>query len=195
MSDVAAPLQSIIKRLAGTDIVGPAAKRAQRFTDASDELVVLADCSGSMLDFIGSQGISKFEHLQIALEDVMLAWPRIKILAFASTFREIANAKDLPRAGLGGGTNLAGAIEYAAKWRPRKTIIISDGLPDSEAEAIAAAQKITGAVDTIYCGPDAHPAVAFLRKLSREAAGIHFTWEGGRTSIAQTIRGLLPSPE
>jgi hypothetical protein len=95
---------------------------------------------------------------------------------------------------LGGGTNLAGALEVAARRKPRKTIVISDGLPDSEIAALEAAERMTGAIDTIYCGPDEHPAVQFLQKLSRQTGGREVTWDG-RHEISGIIRGLLPAPE
>lgn len=189
-------LQDIIKRAASTTVEGPAARMRERFTGATSEIVVLADCSGSMCDFIGSSMMSKFQHLQVALADVTKGFPAIRLIAFGSYPLEIANACELPNPhshGLGGSTNLAAALEIAAKHKPRKTIVISDGLPDSESNALDAATRMTGSIDTIYCGPDSHPAVQFLARLSRDTGGTPATWDGYKP-IAGVIRGLLPAP-
>lgn len=198
MPEVLSPLQNIIKRMAATEVQGPAAQMKKRFTDCSDAIVVLADCSGSMADLVGSSGISKFRHLQIALEDIQQGFPKIRLVAFGSIAKEINGPKHLPDPcrgmSFGGSTNLAGALELAALRKPRKTIVISDGLPDSESDALEAADRMTGAIDTIYCGPDSHPAVEFLQRLSRRTGGREVTWDG-RHEICGVIRGLLPAPE
>jgi hypothetical protein len=189
-------LQDIIKRAASTTVEGPAAKMRKRFTDATNEVVVLCDCSGSMCDAIGSLHMSKFEHLQIALKDVLHGFPRIRLIAFGSTTMECPTPSHLPSpmsGGLGGSTNLAAGLMLAAKYKPRKTIVISDGLPDSESAATEAVQHLTGSVDTIYCGPDGHPAVAFLASLARSTGGRQATWDGYR-EISSVIFGLLPAP-
>ncbi len=191
--EVVSPLKSIINRLASTEVQGPAAQMKKRFADCSNAIVVLCDCSGSMDDGIGGLDLSKFEHLKIALEDILQTWPQIKLVAFSSLAKEVKGPKNLPPPG--GGTDLARALLFAAKWRPRKTIVISDGMPDHEGAALAAAQGLTGAIDTIYCGPDEHPAVEFLRRLSRECAGSSVVWDGVKMGITYAIRGLLPAPE
>jgi uncharacterized protein with von Willebrand factor type A (vWA) domain len=192
-AEISSPLQSIVKRLAATQVEGPAARLKARFEDATDNIVVLADCSGSMEDLIGSQNMRKCDHLRIALEDVLLAFPKIKLIAFHFTAKVITDAARLREPQ--GGTNMAAALRLAQKFKPRKTIVISDGLPDNERAALKAADELTGAIDTIYCGPDAHPAAEFLRKLSRSSGGVSVLWDGMRTGISQTIRGLLPAPE
>ncbi len=160
--------------------------------------MVLCDCSGSMSDLVGSSGISKFRHLQIALADLEQGFPALRLVAFASLAREVEGSSGLPDPdkgmGLGNSTNLAGALEVAAGWKPRRTIVISDGLPDSESNALDAAQRMTGAIDTIYCGPDAHPAVLFLQSLSRKTGGHAVVWDG-RYEVCGVIRALIAGPE
>lgn len=145
-------LLSVIQQASESDVIGPNAIRAKRMADASNELIVLADVSGSMSDVIGSSGMSKHHHLGIALADVRKYHPEAKVLAFASSARFLT-AKDsrLPQPGsmLGFGTNLANALREAATLKPRKTIVISDGLPDDESAALAEAAQITGIIDTI----------------------------------------------
>lgn len=189
-SEVASPLRDIIRRAAERKVEGPAAKMRLRMDNASDAVVVLADISDSMRDLIGNANLTKYQHLQIALEDVMTAFPKIRLVVFGSYPKEVAKLPPQPS----GSTNLAGALEMAAEWKPRKTIVISDGLPDNGDAAIAAADKMTGAIDTIYCGPDAHPAVQFLQRLAKSTGGQQVTWDGYKP-IASCIRGFLPAPE
>jgi hypothetical protein len=200
MSDeVASLLRRIIERLAKTDIKdGPAAQVRKRYTNASDVIAVLCDCSGSMTDLVGSSGISKFHHLQIALEDLQHGFPKIRLIAFGSTAKEFKTAKEIPdphrTAPLGHGTNLTAALEMAARLKPRKTIIISDGLPDESQGPIDIADTMTGSIEAIYCGPDGHPALAFLRSLCHSTGGSAVAWDG-RGEISGVIRLMLPAPE
>lgn len=189
-NELASPIRNAIKRAAENKVEGPAAKIKRRMTEATDEILVVADCSGSMNESIGGSDLSKYEHLRIALKDVFKYHPRVRIIAFNYRVVEVT-AKNLP--GPDGGTNLAGALDFAAQFKPRKTIIISDGLPDSEAAATSAADRLTGIIDTIYCGPDGHPAITFLRSLSRETGGVSVQWDG-YTQVSTVIRGLLPAP-
>ena len=151
-----------------------------------------------MADFVGSSNMSKMQHLAIALKDVLQRFPQIRIVPFASMVKEIKDPKDLPSPddvnnNLGGGTDLAAALNFIQKHKPRRTIIISDGLPNSEIHAQQAADQITGGIDTIYCGPDEHPAVKFLAGLAKSAGGASYVWNG-YTELGATLRKLLPAP-
>lgn len=188
-ADLISPLQEIIKRAAANKIDGPVARIKKRLADSTSEIVILADCSGSMSDFIGSVGIRKCDHLKIALADVLKYYPTIKIIAFNSTARVIDGLTDLPAPS--GGTALAKALVVASKFKPRKTIIISDGLPDSQPLALEAAEAITGVIDVIYCGPEGSPAIDFMQRLARDCGGTQFSWDGYRGEISSAIRRLL----
>ena len=197
------PLLDIVSRAAKAKAVGPAAKLRERFVAAGNETIALCDVSPSMDDLVGSTHHSKFEHLAAALRDLLKGFPNLIIVAFSSTAARVDIASfeahastrrgggysSLPGCSIGG-TCMGLAIEYvAANWKPQKTILISDGLPDNENYALAAIEHLTGSVDTIYCGPDADPAVAFLRSLSRAGIGTHVTWDGA-SELLPTLRRL-----
>lgn len=188
--ELSAPLRDIVRRAAENRVEGPASRIRARFEGASDNILVVADCSGSMDEPIGALTLSKYEHLKLALSDVLRHHPKIRIIAFSYMAKEVTPDL-LPHPC--GGTDLAGALTYAAKFTPRKTVVISDGLPDDERAALEAAQTLTGSIDTIYCGPDGHPALDFLRQLSRDTGGTSVQWDGYR-EISTMIRGLLPAP-
>ena len=192
-SQISAPLVDIIKRatqLPGVNQREIAAK--ERLANASEQIAVLVDVSGSMWDPIGVANICKWQHAKIAVEDILRDCPKVRIVAFSSGFKEVRASADLP--GAGGGTDLAGAFNFIGPWRPRKTIVVSDGIPDDTDAALVAARRLTGVIDTIYCGPDGHPAISFLRSLNPLSGGHHTTWEGAR-ELSTTVRGLIAAPK
>ncbi len=167
------------------------AKLRKRFDNCSDAVVVLADCSGSMSDLIGRTDIRKIDHLRIALTDLLQAHPKIVLIAFGSYPKVLRGVDDLPDYfHLMGSTGLTEAIEMAIPMKPRRTIIITDGCPDDATGSTAAIDDLTGRIDTVYCGPDGHPAVDFLLSLARKGAGRHMTFDGCH-ELSPMIRGLL----
>jgi hypothetical protein len=193
-SDLSAPLLQVIRKLQQTPTKGEASRIKRRFANATDAVAVVCDVSPSMLDTIGSYDLRKWDQLRIALADVYLGFPGIHVIAFGSYVRKIAALAELPAGGaLGGSTNMAAAIQAAAELKPRKTIIISDGLPDSTTLAQQEAEAMTGAISAIYCGPEGHPGAEFLYGLARMSGGRGVVWEG-REALTGVVRNLLAAP-
>ena len=186
-------LRDIVSKAASapTSNTGDVARMRKRFEGASQKKVVLVDLSGSMASYIGSAGIAKIEHCRIALTDLLTSHPDLIIIGFGSIVKRMKSAKDLPDAAhLWGGTDLTAAIEEAQTLKPARTIIISDGCPDNEESASDAVDNLTGRVDCVYCGPDGHPAVAYLQSLARKGGGAQMTFDGC-LELSPMIRGLL----
>lgn len=191
--EIISPLSQIIRRAAESKVVGPIAAIKRRMADASDEVVLLVDTSSSMIETVGGLGMRKCEHLAIAVKDVLPYHPRIRIISFGLLVKEVATADKIPSPS--GGTPLAKALILAQKYKPRKTIIVSDGQStDAEALVIHAAEVLTGTIDCIYCGQDGDYAAAFLQSLCRDSGGVSFTWDGYKGEIGSRIRGLLGAP-
>ena len=191
-TEVSSPLADIIKKAMNSKASGAVseakAKIEKRMKGASSEILVVCDLSGSMSDPIGDGSVSKYQHLKIALADIRRSYSKVRVILFSSGAEEWkGGAIPMP----GGGTDLAGALRFAMQWRPRKTIIISDGLPDDQWAAQTAADAITGEVDTIYCGPDGHPAIQFLRSLAHSTGGVSLNWDGYSTQLGTHVKGLL----
>lgn len=212
-TDLLNPLADVVNRALKSKATGPAAKLQERFAKAGTETIALCDVSGSMESFVGSSHSSKFDHLVAALEDVVKGFPQLVIVAFSSravksdvaTFKAHQKAIKGASTGkwtpkpfdcLGGSTAMGDALEFvAANYKPRKTILITDGQPDDEDHALQAVELLTGSVDTIYCGPDADPGVDFLKRLSRAGVGTQVTWDGA-AELAPVLRRLaLPAPK
>ena len=172
----AAPLSSIIARLQSQPIDNEVTAIKRRIQHASQRKFVLCDLSGSMDDFVGSQGLTKLSLLKTALKDTIKHNSAIEIVGFSNTPFPVKHG-DVDRMRTISSTNLALALQYLAQHRPLKTIVISDGMPDDEEAALHAANQITGTIDVIYCGPDGHDsALDFMRRLTKLGGGVVEKW-------------------
>lgn len=170
MNELTNPLQSLI-RSAGKSLPaesGVTAELRRRMADAGTHVLALADTSSSMDEPAG--GRRKIEILREALNTVLCERPEIRLFCFDSIAREVTAAAPLPEPS--GGTALHLAIELAREFSPRQTVVISDGRPDDPEAAIAAAEKLSGTIDVIYCGPDSDTkAIDFMRRLAKVGCG------------------------
>lgn len=191
------PLQALIAGAAKSTpaVTGETDRYHARFNRASQAVVILADVSTSMAQRAGSR--RKIEVLREALAGVWADLPGGELIAFSSVPASVVAPADIPEPN--GGTALHLAIDEAAKSRPRKTVVISDGQPDSESLALAAADRITGIIDVIYCGPDSDTdAIAFMYRLARAGCGrvVRADFAAGSLAIGREVRAVLalPSP-
>ncbi len=155
-----------------------------------DKIVVLADVSPSMTEIDGGsrEGKSRFALLVQALSGL----PReVCILTFSGGVREVRSAAEV-RLGDGmGGTALHLAIDAAVPRSPIRTVIISDGEPDSESLARAAIERLTGIVDVVYCGNPANSqARNFLESLARAGAG-GFYQTGDQVDVGKQLPAVI----
>jgi hypothetical protein len=84
---------------------------------------------------------------------------------------------------LQGGTDLAGALRFvkAADNTSIKLILISDGEPSSEDEALKVAGQFKSKIDCIFVGPENSPGRDFLRRLAAATGGV---------SVSQSVKDL-----
>jgi hypothetical protein len=148
---------------------GATTKFRTRFENASfTTIAILADVSSSMAERAGAQ--SKSEILKCAIADSMGENRNEVLVAFSSTPRICKGAEWLPDPS--GSTALHLALEYLFDFKPRATLVVSDGRPDDEQKALDAAERLTGRIDVIYVGPDDDTqAIAFMNKLARVGCG------------------------
>jgi hypothetical protein len=172
---------------------------------SKDRIVILADVSPSMAEgdggvregpgvrdafgqLIHGGGKTRFSLLVEALSRL----PReVLIITFSGSAREVRSAAEVQLDSGTGGTALHLGIEAAARHSPVRTIIISDGEPDSEPLARAAVEKLTGIVDVIYCGnPGNIAAKSFLASLARAGAG-GFYQTGDQVDVAKQLPAVI----
>jgi len=89
-------------------------------------------------------------------------------------------------------TALAKALKFArqADINNMRFIVISDGEPDSEGEAIFEAKKFKNRIDTIFVGPDGGDGQDFLRRLAKASGGQNMT-SAQVKELAANIQTLL----
>jgi uncharacterized sporulation protein YeaH/YhbH (DUF444 family) len=150
-----------------------------------DVIVVIADVSGSMSarDSGSRERKTRFMLLREALDTIPAG---VRIIQFSDDVKEVT------KEGLrleSGGTALHAAIRAAAKYNPVRSVIISDGEPDSEVLAREAVNDITGIVDVVYCGdPKNTRASEFLQSLAKAGAGGFY-----KTGDEIDVRKQLPA--
>jgi hypothetical protein len=183
------PLQGIIKQAESAlpATTGRTERYAQRLR-ANGPSLLIADVSGSMTSSAWD-GKRKIDVLRSAVAEIMADMPATRLIAFASIVRKV-DALPEPC----GGTALHLALAYAAQYRPSVTLVISDGQPDDEVEALTQAELLTGRIDTLYVGPDgAAQAVDFMRRLALLGCGQNQTADLSRIQpkLYTTMRRLL----
>lgn len=181
------PLQALITAASkASPITGDVARHRTRVDAASapgSARVVIADVSSSMAEMAGA-------YSKIALLREALTGQRFdRLVAFAARPVEVASAELLPLPC--GSTALHLALDHAARWSPGRTLVISDGQPDSENAALESAALLSGVIDVLYIGPeDDAVAIAFMKRLARAGSGRCATNDLRKTGGAQLRHGI-----
>jgi len=155
---------------------------------AVDAIVVL-DSSGSMGSSMGD-GRTKFSVACDELARLQARMPgRVAIVSFGST-AQFAPGGVPPF--VGGGTDMAAALRLAGTMdaEDMRFIVVSDGIPDSEAAALEAAACLRGQIDTIFIGGEDNTAGRrFLERLAHASRGQSVADVVGHLSV-HTIKML-----
>ena len=199
--ELANPLQSFLRGAAQSlpASTGETARYRSRIESGSGSgsgsgTIILADVSSSMDEHAGDR-----KKIDLLREALAVCWSSgFRLIAFASVPAEVASPSLLPAPA--GGTALHLALDAAAPFRPARTLVVTDGRPDSEADALAAADRLAGVIDTIYCGPDTdRAAIDFLQQLARQGAGRFTRCDLVRESASLTLAVRsslgLPAPK
>lgn len=184
------PLAAIVAR-AGK--VLPATTGATARAAARGDLLILADISASMKD--GAGAARKIDSLRESLASVLVDAPHASIAAFGSQVTVLPAGAPLPEPA--GGTALHLGLEKAGPYR--RVLVISDGEPDSESDALRVAARIVAGgtrIDTLFVGADTDRAgIAFMRRLADAGRGTALTVDivrqgGNRALLSGAIRQL-----
>jgi Mg-chelatase subunit ChlD len=142
--------------------------------DVRKKRLFALDVSGSMDNKIGEK--RKIDHLR----DVMSAYPDANILCFSSNVNR-ATGKSIPEPN--GSTDLAKAFRYinenaknitAISERPERIILVSDGEPDDEYDALEQSKVLSIPVDIIFIGKKDSKGYKFMQKLASTTGGQEF---------------------
>lgn len=188
------PLQGLIAKAANTlpQHTGNVQRAQERIERISNRpTVVLADVSGSMASTAWG-GRSKHSLLRDAVAATLQPGQH-ELMAFSDGVQLLARPAMLPEPV--GGTALHLALKAALERNPGRILVISDGEPDNEAEALAVAARFAGVIDVLYIGSDANvAAMRFLQALARAGYGRYQSndiAQPGRPALTNTIQLLL----
>ena len=140
--------------------------------------IIIVDVSSSMQDQDAPGGKSRYAAALEELAALQANLPgKVAVIAFSNMPQFVPGG--LPPMS-GGTTNLAQALRFAqaADGVPgMRFVVISDGQPDNEDEALKVATCFKNRIDTIFVGSELHPVGRdFLRRLAERS--------GGRQAIA-----------
>lgn len=164
---------------------------------AGAEAVVVADVSGSTVEFSADPNKSRHEVIQESLIDIQGRYPgKVAVIAFSDTPTFCPSGRlEKPT----GGTNLAGALKFVgiAALAGLKIVVISDGLANAEKPCFDIVRNWThGSLDTIYVGPETgldSKGREFLAQLARAVGGhssdIRLTTEKLTSTIILSLTG------
>lgn len=153
--------------------------------------VLCCDVSYSMVDKVG-QGegrLRKIDHLREAIK----AFTGVRLLSFSSSvFPEEVKEPN-------GGTNMAAALRFIRDeegYGADSVVMISDGEPNNEEDAIDAATSLGVPVHVIYIGEPGDRGERFMKRLADATGGQQYTADVNSvlllsTSLSGAIRGLL----
>lgn len=159
----------------------------------SADAVIIVDTSGSMATLDSRGGKSRYNIALEELAQLQAHMPgKLAVIAFSGD--AIFCPGGQPPL-LGSRTNLAGALRFAkvADVPGMHFVVISDGQPDDEREALAVAATYKAKIDTIFVGPenDWHGGQAFLQRLAAASGGQHVSADRAQELAATTERLLL----
>lgn len=161
---------------------------AQTFVNA--ECVILVDTSGSMGSADSRGGRTRYDVACEELAALQAAMPgKIAVLSFSDRTMFCPDGKPFNQ---GGGTDLAGALEFAhvADVPEIRFIVISDGEPDNAPAALAEAKKYRARIDTIFVGPEGGAGRKFLEQLAAASGGQVITADRAK-ALADSAKRLL----
>lgn len=175
--------------------LGAIAKRdgvslAETFLSAN--VVIIVDTSGSMDQRDSRGGNSRFDVACEELARLQNSMPgKIAVISFSNDAQFCPSGYPVYE---GGSTKLHRALEFCkvADVPEMKFIVISDGQPDSETDALRIAATYTNKIDTIYVGPedDYGGGQAFLKKLAKSSGGQSIAVDRAK-ELAAGVKGLL----
>lgn len=137
----------------------------------SAEKLVLIDTSVSMQQKDAGAGRRRYDVASNELARLQAENPgKIAVVSWSHDVRFCPSG--IPH-DFQGGTDLAGALRFArhADDCGLSVIVISDGEPDEEEEAITVARKFKSRIHTIFIGPEGSPGRNFLRRLAVVSGG------------------------
>ena len=157
---------------------------AESFINAN--CIILVDTSSSMCAHDSRDGKSRYEVACDELKTLQMNLPgKLALLSFSDSVIFCPNGIPFNYEGM---TDLAKALKFAKMGdlsSGMRFIVISDGEPNDEDDALRIAKTYKNRIDTIFVGPEGSSGEDFLKKLARAS--------GGQTVTADRVKELASS--
>ena len=161
---------------------------AETFINA--DAIILVDTSGSMDQHDAREGKTRYDVACEELKTLQVSLPgKLAVISFSSDVLFCPNGIPFNYQGM---TDLAKALKFAkiADVKGMRFIVISDGEPNSEDEALRVAKTYKNRIDTIYVGPKGGDGEAFLKRLAKASQGQSVTAAQVK-ELASNVQQLL----
>lgn len=162
---------------------------AESFVNAN--AIIIVDTSGSMCQTDARGGKSRYDVACDELKKLQASLPgKLALLSFSSDVMFCPNGIPF---NFGGMTDLAKALKFAKiadLSSGMRFIVISDGEPDSEAEAMKVAKTYKNRIDTIFVGSENSEGQEFLKRLAKASGGQNVTADRVK-ELADNVQKLL----
>ncbi len=153
--------------------------------------MLLVDVSGSMGETIAS-GARKIDALRDVVSTLRETHP-VPIAAFGLNAKPaVAFVEKIPDPS--GMTPLDEGIDFSRQARATHIIVVTDGQPDDQDAALAAAKRFGGTIDVFFIGDENGYGAEFCRELARVSGGaVNVTDLSKPRELAAKIAGFLPA--
>lgn len=122
------------------------------------------------VDFSGKLSGSKMDALRRVVDSLTTELASTPMVGFGLGYpKDVGVISSIPEPS--GGTPLDLGIRFCTHMSATHLIVISDGAPDSESRAFAAAREFGGPIDVYYVGPRPDRGETFLQELARLSGG------------------------
>jgi len=162
---------------------------AESFVNA--DIIIIVDTSSSMGQHDSRDGKSRYEVACEELKNLQASIPgKLALLSFSDDVIFCPNGIPFNYEGM---TDLTKALKFAKMGdltSGMRFIVISDGEPNSEDEALNIAKTFKNRIDTIYVGPEGGDGQKFLQRLAK-ANGGQSVKSNQAKELADNIQKLL----
>ena len=162
---------------------------AESFVNSS--AIIIVDTSGSMHATDSRGGKSRYDVACAELKHLQGSLPgKLALLSFSDDVQFCPAGIPFD---FGEGTDLAKALKFAKVAdlaSGMRFIVISDGEPNDESEALKVAKTYRNRIDTIFVGPEGGSGQSFLNQLAKASGGQHVTADRVK-ELAQETKKLL----
>lgn len=157
---------------------------AESFVNSS--AIIIVDTSSSMAACDSRGGKSRYDVACEELRILQMNLPgKLALLSFSDDVIFCPNGIPFD---YGSMTDLAKALKFAKMGdlaSGMRFIVISDGEPNSEEEALKVATTYRNRIDSIFVGPEGSSGASFLKRLAKAS--------GGQTVTADRVKELAAS--